>query len=69
MKSIVKIFILSILIITLIVGMQQILLSNQYVAIAVGVIVLIMIGMIISELFGLFGFVISNVLRKLLRKK
>ena len=53
MKNIIKVIILSALIIVLAAVFYPISLSNQYVGIAVGTIVLIITGMIISTISGL----------------
>jgi hypothetical protein len=68
MENIRKIIILSALIIVLAAVFHPISLSNQYVGIAVGSIILIILGMIISTISGLFS-EIPKFFLKLFRKK
>ncbi len=68
MKNISKVIILSALIIVLAAVFYSISLSNQYVGIAVGTIVLIIMGMIISTISGLVSEV-SEFFIKLFIKK
>lgn len=68
MKNISKVIILSALVIVLGAVFHSISLSNQYVGIVVGSIMLIMIGMIISTISGLF-LEVPIFFLKLFRKK
>jgi|GEM_PF-5494682 membrane glycosyltransferase len=69
MKNIRKVIILLVLIIVLAVVAHPISMSNQYVGIAVASIILIIIGVIFSNISALFVSEISKFFLKLFRKK